>query len=101
MHSIVQKQDLTRARLVERQTAAAQQASHIRRLQSMRQISRCQVLLVEAGMSFVRLGGNGLHDLREDIFDVAHNTNGRVGLFGIGEVYASAMMGGEPYAVWN
>lgn len=60
-----------------------------------------QVLLLECGLPLVRVGGAALEDLREDVYDAATNSNGRAGVRDISSVYMSAMMGGEPYAIWN
>jgi hypothetical protein len=58
-------------------------------------------MLLAAGMSLVRCGGDALHDLRENVFDSANWTNACAGVHGIGAFYASALIGGEPFAVWN
>ena len=57
------------------------------------------VLILDAEQPLVRLGGNGLRELREDVFDAAFNANCRAGASGV-DTYATAMSGGEPYAVW-
>lgn len=57
------------------------------------------VLVVLAAQPLVRVGGNGLSELREDVFDAAFNANCRAGVGGV-DTYATAMSGGEPYSVW-
>jgi hypothetical protein len=57
------------------------------------------VLVAQAGMSLVSVGGKALKDLREDIYDNARNSStNSVDICG---VYAIALNGGEPYAVWK
>lgn len=57
------------------------------------------VLTVLAELPLVRVGGDSLHELREDVFDAARNANCRARAFRF-DTYASALMGGEPYALW-
>lgn len=71
------------------------------RTDDMRHEGKLAALLVNAKMNLVRVGGDSLHELREDAFDAAHNSIGRVGLHGSNATYAVALMGGEPYAIWN
>lgn len=66
-------------------------------------VSRCRyaplnVLHIKAGVPLVSHGGKSLHELREDVFDAARNSSRNAPSF---DIYAAAMMGGEPYAVWN
>ena len=57
------------------------------------------VLFAQAGLSFVSTGGKALQDLREDVYDNARNSSkDYVDICG---VYAIALSGGEPYAVWK
>jgi CheY-like chemotaxis protein len=83
--------------------ASAQQAVALaERIKNLQHAGRIQVLLLDARMPFVRVGGDALRDLREDVYDATNNTNGRVGLIqDSSATYAFALMGGEPYAVWN
>jgi len=71
------------------------------KVKKLRNDGRFQVMLLAAGMPLVRCGGDALRDLREDVFDSANRTNARAGVHGISEIYASALMGGEPFAIWN
>ena len=89
------------ARANVRQALAKRAADHAAKVKDMRDVGAFKCLLIMAGMPLVRFGGAGLRDLREDVFDAANNTNGRAGVHGIGAIYDSAMMGGEPFAVWN
>lgn len=57
------------------------------------------VLVAKAGMNLVSLGGYALDDLREDIYDSARNS--AKDMTDICGVYAIALTGGEPYAVWR
>lgn len=59
------------------------------------------VLILDAGLSLVGVGGGSLHELREDVYDNANRANGRAGCQGIEANYAASMMGGEPYAFWH
>ena len=57
------------------------------------------VLVAQAGLNFVSTGGKALQDLREDVYDNARN--GSKDYVDICGVYAIALSGGEPYAVWK
>lgn len=57
------------------------------------------VLFVRAGLNLVSVGGKALDDLREDIYDNARNS--AKDMTDICGVYAIALTGGEPYAVWR
>lgn len=89
------------ARIEARQAEAAVQTAKAAAVKAMRRAGALQVLLLDAGMPLVRTGGNSLHELREEMYDAMRNANGRAGVHDICAVYESAMMGGEPYAVWN
>ena len=57
------------------------------------------VLFAEFGLNLVSIGGKALKDLRDDIYDNARNSStNSVDICG---VYAIALNGGEPYAVWK
>lgn len=57
------------------------------------------VLFAEFGLNLVIIGGKALKDLREDIYDNARNSD--VSSVDISAVYAIALSGGEPYAIWK
>lgn len=99
--TIEQRRALATERMAARAAAEAIKAAKTAKAKELRSQGAFQVLLLEAGMPLVRTGGNGLRNLREDVFDAASNTNGRAGLYGISATYDTAMMGGEPFAVWN
>lgn len=101
METIEQKRLAALARIAARRQAADEQAARAANLKAMRDAGAYQVLLIAADLPLVRSGGNALRDLREDVFDAAYNANGRAGVHGIGAVFACAMMGGEPFALWN
>jgi hypothetical protein len=57
------------------------------------------VLFAKARLILVSVGGKALIDLRQDVYDNARNSaTDSVDICG---VYAIAMNGGEPYAVWK
>lgn len=58
------------------------------------------VMLIIADMPLVRVDGNSLHELREDVFDAAFESICCAGAFPF-DTYAAAMSGGEPYAKWD
>lgn len=78
------------ARVAESE-AAAELAKTVKK---MRSAGKHVALIVSANLPLVRVGGNSLHELREDIFDNAANT----ARF---NQYDACMMGGEPFANWN
>ena len=57
------------------------------------------VLFAKAGLNLVSTGGSALKDLREDVYDNARNS--AKDMADICGVYAIALNGGEPYAVWK
>jgi hypothetical protein len=57
------------------------------------------VLTILANMPMVSEGGK--KELRGECFDAAFNSNMRAKLSGSTETYNTAMMGGEPFAVWR
>lgn len=60
------------------------------------------VLMVSCGVPLVRFGGSSPALLREEVFDDAIRVNFRAGFnYDIDAAYATAMMGGEPYADWS
>jgi hypothetical protein len=67
-----------------------------KRVADLRNLGRFSRLLAEANMSFVRHGA--LRELREDQYDAAVSTNRT---HDIEAAYAVALMGGEPYGIWN
>lgn len=93
---------------IEQARAAAKARSEARRAEESRLMGLLEVrnegkrlaLRIVAGMPLVRVGGNALKDLREDCFDHARAANGPV-LGGTCDTYATALMGGEPFARWN
>lgn len=90
-----------RARIAARHAVAVAGIQHHRKVDDMRRAGKILALHVVCGHPLVRVGGGALRDLREECYDAANNTNGRAGMYGIDEVYATALMGGEPYAIWN
>lgn len=102
MQTIEQARAAAMIRIEARRVLAAEQAANAAKLKAMRDAGAFQALLVMAGMPMVRVGGNGLRNLREDVYDAMNNVNGHAGLVqDIGATYDSAMMGGEPFAIWN
>lgn len=88
-------------RIAARHAAVVAAAALSAKVSKMRRDGLFKVMLLAARMPLVRCGGDALCDLREDVFDEADRINARAGVHGISEIYASALMGGEPFAVWN
>lgn len=93
--------NLDQARAAAKARIAARRAeeSRLMGLLEMRADGRLLALRIVANMPLVRVGGNALKDLREDCFDHARAVNGPGA--GSCDAYATAMMGGEPFARWN
>lgn len=93
---------LEQARAAANARIATHRAEESRRLAllEVRAEGRLLALRVTANMPLVRVGGNALKDLREDCFDQARAANGPV-LGDTCSTYATALMGGEPFARWN
>lgn len=94
MMNIEQQRAAAISRIQARAVQATIDAERDRMNKEMRRAGKFAVMLIEAEMPLVRIGGSSLHELREDIFDNAANT-ARV------NQYDACMMGGEPFAVWN
>jgi len=94
MATIEQKRAAAIARHAARMAIVEEQATRDAKAATLRRAGKFQMLLVAADMPLVRLGGNSLHELREDVFDAASN------MVRFGQ-YDAAMMGGEPFAIWN
>jgi hypothetical protein len=94
--------------IAKRAAAAQDRLDTLNKIERLARSGRVQRLLVAAGCPLVRIGGTShLGGLREDAYDHARNTNLRAtahcedgGLTGIESAYATALMGGEPYAIW-
>lgn len=96
------EKNMEQARAAANARIAARRAEESRRmaLLELRADGRLLALRVTANMPLVRAGGNALKDLREDCFDRARAANGPV-LDDTCSTYATALMGGEPFARWN
>lgn len=96
------EKNLEQVRAAANARIAARRAEESRRLAllEVRAEGRLLALRITANMPLVRAGGSALKDLREDCFDRARAVNGPA----IGDTcstYATALMGGEPFARWN
>jgi len=102
MQTFDQQRSAAMARFAASKALATAKAEREATLKRMKREGQLKALMVTAGIPMVRSGGKGLSTLREDVFDASNNTNGRAGLVqDTDATYDSAMMGGEPYAIWN
>lgn len=97
MATIEQARAAAQARRQERAVAEAR----AKQLKQMRKDGELMALRVECGYPLVRAAGDSLHELREDFYDHARAVNHRAGIEGIAATYATATMGGDPFADWN
>lgn len=102
MQTIDQKREAALARIAASRAEAQAKAARDANIAAMKRTGKELATRVTYGMPMVQAGGKALRDLREDVWDAANNTNGRAGLVqDIDATYDSAMMGGEPFAIWH
>jgi hypothetical protein len=102
MQTLEQKREAARARIAANRAEAQAKAVRDATIAAMKSTGKDLATRVTFGMPMVQAGGKALRHLRGDVYDAANNINGRAGLVqDIDATYDSAMMGGEPFAIWH